>query len=483
MAKGRMTTKMREDGIKCSGYGVLPKYPMLDPDLELGAKALYAYFCSHRGKSETVYPSRERILNDLKINKDTYYRYLKQLLSNDYIRIDKRHGQNSAFSNNTYTIISCPEKYSQEPTEPGRIKTYALIAEQGLEKAGWGLIPKSVMLDDRISIKAKAVYAYLCAFAGTETCCSPKQEHMLHHLGISYNSLRKYLKELRTFDLLLVCQRYTDGKLSFNDYILVRNPDEAKAVLDHTVTVSGTTPRTPKRQHPSFIFTPQSAKKQDMRKQDIGNQDITKADANITSPKSLPELNNTLLKQSISPISSTKREQGRSPRKPGLMDIKEIYKKDLITEIVQNEGLPYTLCSSATGIRAAIEYITKTSCPSATADLADRQQYQLFVSGLTEMLTPGKPTLIRGASVTYAAVVDALNLCITAGTDNYGDPYAEALGFYEAVSARYNRASRKTEIKNPLGYMKAMIWTELISGELESQSNYNYYTEKQAVGE
>ena len=51
MEKQDMTLpdRLRLEGVNCLGYGVVPKYAMLDRDLSITAKAIYAYFCSMSG--------------------------------------------------------------------------------------------------------------------------------------------------------------------------------------------------------------------------------------------------------------------------------------------------------------------------------------------------------------------------------------------------------------------------------------------------
>jgi hypothetical protein len=46
--------ELRIEGIKYKGYGVLPKYVMIDPDLTIEAKGIYAYFCSYAGSGNTA---------------------------------------------------------------------------------------------------------------------------------------------------------------------------------------------------------------------------------------------------------------------------------------------------------------------------------------------------------------------------------------------------------------------------------------------
>ena len=65
--------RLKIEGINFKGFGVLPKYVMMDTDLTLEAKTIYAYFCSYSGAGDTVFPRRDRILADLQIGKQSYY--------------------------------------------------------------------------------------------------------------------------------------------------------------------------------------------------------------------------------------------------------------------------------------------------------------------------------------------------------------------------------------------------------------------------
>ena len=90
---------------------------------------------------------------------------------------------------------------------------------------GFGILPKSVMTDTRISIQAKGVFAYLVTFAGNGTTAFPKRETIMHHLGIGKDSLSKYLKELKNSGYLEVEQVKTDkGRFSHNVYKLIPCP-------------------------------------------------------------------------------------------------------------------------------------------------------------------------------------------------------------------------------------------------------------------
>ena len=62
---------------------------------------------------------------------------------------------------------------------------------------GYGIIPKIVMRDKNLSIEAKAIYAYLIAFAGDKKTCYPSRDLMCKELGISINRFTKHLKKLK----------------------------------------------------------------------------------------------------------------------------------------------------------------------------------------------------------------------------------------------------------------------------------------------
>jgi len=67
------------------GYGLIAKTVMRDKTLPAGPKALYAYLASYTGKGNpTCFPSMKTICNELRINKDTYSKYLQALIDAGY---------------------------------------------------------------------------------------------------------------------------------------------------------------------------------------------------------------------------------------------------------------------------------------------------------------------------------------------------------------------------------------------------------------
>lgn len=89
-----------------------------------------------------------------------------------------------------------------------------------INKDGYGFVPKLVMQDRSISISAKAVYAYFCSFTGSGDCCFPTRKKICYDLGISNDSLSKYIKQLVDNGYLQVEQIKENGRFSHNVYKL-----------------------------------------------------------------------------------------------------------------------------------------------------------------------------------------------------------------------------------------------------------------------
>ena len=171
---------IRVEGINCKGFGIVAKAVMLDENISIEAKAIYAYFCSFAGSGSTSFPSRSKILKDLNISKSTYYSHFNRLVEQDYIRVE-RSNQGNLMGRNIYTIVSKPAKFVSvnDNEKAGRIMM------SGLKSAGYGTVPKAVMQDDRLSIKAKGIYAYFCSLTGRGESAFPRKDVIIGHLGIS----------------------------------------------------------------------------------------------------------------------------------------------------------------------------------------------------------------------------------------------------------------------------------------------------------
>ena len=82
---------------------------------------------------------------------------------------------------------------------------------------------KIVMQDRNLSIRAKAIYAYLWIMAGRDWACSPSRKKIQNDLGISSESLNKYLRELIDAEHIIREQTKVNGRFSRNIYKIKRN--------------------------------------------------------------------------------------------------------------------------------------------------------------------------------------------------------------------------------------------------------------------
>lgn len=86
---------------------------------------------------------------------------------------------------------------------------------------GFGTVEKWVLTDPKIHASAKGLYALLCAFAGDKGHAFPGTELLRHQLGLSKNTLHKYIKQLEEFGVIRVEQERKGGKFSQNTYLLL----------------------------------------------------------------------------------------------------------------------------------------------------------------------------------------------------------------------------------------------------------------------
>jgi len=97
------------------------------------------------------------------------------------------------------------------------------IKLNGVLSKGYGLAPKLVMIDQDLSIEAKAIYCYISSFCGNGTTAFPSVELIMHHLGIGKNRFYRYRKELVNKGYIKVHRRREGQKSISNLYELNMN--------------------------------------------------------------------------------------------------------------------------------------------------------------------------------------------------------------------------------------------------------------------
>lgn len=441
--------QLKVEGINFKGFGILPKYVMLDPDLSIEAKTIYAYFCSFAGNGSATFPGRDKILSDLPMSKDAYYKHFRQLTDQGYITVEQQGGKSGAiYGKNIYTLVSNPKKFSEKPEDTKHGLAYSRISFSGLKAAGFGMIPKAVMIDPRLPVKAKGVYAYFCSFTGSGNNAFPKKEKILFHLGIAEKTYYKFYKLLTELNYITAVQRHIDGRLQVNDYYLNDTPNAANA---QKKTVFSCSTQDSKNQDTELEI--QDGKKQDTEKQDTQIQDSKNQDTN----KNNSNKNNVLYNHSLN-------QQPAQPEQiEGARDVKRDISYEVETELLKQKKLPYYFKADPEKMIAAIHFMVEwdTFFPNGYKDGFEQRIYNLFVEALIEMCCADKPMALKGNITTYAKVIDKINQLA-----KFEDYYVDISEFADPARENYKRAALDQDIRNPMQYMKACIWDAMQTGSI-----------------
>ncbi len=113
--------------------------------------------------------------------------------------------------------------------EEANLKSF--IQLRSILSQGYGFSPQIVMRDIRLTAEAKAIYAYMASFAGTNLTAFPTIELQLHELNMSakrYYKHRKLLEDLGYITIQRTTTKLASGKVvrDKNIYILEQFPVE-----------------------------------------------------------------------------------------------------------------------------------------------------------------------------------------------------------------------------------------------------------------
>lgn len=92
------------------GYGTVPTMVMVDRELTIEAKAIFAYFAACIGAGDTHFPSVEGICKDLNMGIERFRRHKKLLVDRGYLTIQKDPAANGRFGRNVYVIQQMESK-------------------------------------------------------------------------------------------------------------------------------------------------------------------------------------------------------------------------------------------------------------------------------------------------------------------------------------------------------------------------------------
>jgi hypothetical protein len=456
---------LRVEGIMCKGFGLIYKFLMIDTDLPLESKAIYAYFASLVGNGTTTFPSAATITHHLSIDKDTYYKYLKPLTEQGYVEKTKSIPKDGKFSHNIYTLMSNPKKFNDAPSVASHTEAYNKIRLHGLKAAGYGMIPKAVMFDSRLHIKAKGLYAYFCSFSGSGNVSFPKLENLLFHLGIASCTYRKYNRQLIDTNYVTVTRRVEGGRFTGNDYYLNENPDITNVKPEKPESIDNSA------FSPCVVFsdTVKSAAvdADTVKPEIIDNTESVPCVVFSDTVNSTTTINNSNIKTIINQSIYQQNE-----KVDGEIDFNDGEKNTtVLEELFKYRGIPYRYNRDMDKATQAIHILNEyETFVNGYSDPFEQSAYNLLNTALIEMITSPSEMTFRGSTTNYAKVLQALNSQIEFSEDTEGD-YATIYNVRESVLNDYKNAVKQKSIKNHLSYMKACIWSVLNTGNISMHAD------------
>ena len=99
-----------------------------------------------------------------------------------------------------------------------------ILEVEGINAQGFGMIAKMVMLDQRLTIEAKAIYSYFCSYAGGGSTAFPSVSKIVYDLKISKDRYYNHFKLLVECGYITIRQTKDKGKFANNIYRIMSNP-------------------------------------------------------------------------------------------------------------------------------------------------------------------------------------------------------------------------------------------------------------------
>lgn len=509
-----LINKLKVEGILFKGFGHIPKFVMSDTDLSIEAKAIYAYFCSFAGAGDCAFPSRNKILYDLNVSKDCYYKHYNKLIDQGYLKvdqqktIDKETGK-AKLSYNTYTLIANPKKYSEKlEASPGDEKC-SRIRIGGMKSQGYGTIAKAPMQDRRISLKAKGIYAYFCSFSGAGDCAFPELENIIWHLQIPKSTYYIHYRSLINTNYITAIQRNIDGRYSINDYYINETPCEMpsteKQDADKCIENTGLFPGTENQDTDKYIESSciipstgkQDTEKPYTEKPYIENQDTNNTNSINTNSiynyqsinPDIEKVKTTIIDRSMENKVNSYKHNDKSITQRSLLNVKKaaikshstsvnvsnglntkkeyyghfyaessnqlvekesLSKKDIFREIQRANLIPIGICNSHNNTATIVQLLSEN-----TRFNEERSQiaFDIFKAALSEMLSDKETRNYGTRRLSNKDILNKVNANINITSD-----YIIFNGtLVDEIVDDFCQGSIKSEIRNYKGYMKTCI--------------------------
>ena len=475
------------EGINAKGFGNLPKVVMFDLDLTIEAKAIYAYFCSFAGRGSTAFPGRDKILFDLQVGKNSYYRHFKLLTGQGYILVKQRM-VNNLKSQNLYSLVSSPKKFAEAQDVLKKEEQYSLIRTYGLRKLGYGQIPKIVMQDRRLDIKSKGIYAFFACLLGNGDTVAPRRDDILFYLKIAHGAYEKYLQMLIDFGYITKVQLHSGLAFGRNEFTLTEFPDKEKMHVQ--LGKGGRHPRTVKvvrgpldRGNANALLGQRAgneyAENEYAENGYTGGNTKTAANAVIQSSQQRAEngdaenqyaengpskINNTKNKQYLKSIDQTalKATEKTEGHHDAENQSKETTDRRPSTKAALSRADAEALVLGA--VRYPLAGENNSNGPAGENDF-EQAVFDLFTEALVSMMSSGDQMSFNSTLVSSEMIYDKFKQCAsqTAGCLSVSELAKAASGDY--IDGLTYNLGQGTDIRNKVRYMESCIWNAFLVGK------------------
>lgn len=294
--------------IDSKGYGKIYKTVMRNRDLPLLAKTIYAYLCAYAGCGDTAFPKREKILRDLRINKDTFTKHLARLVKGGYITKER------TASGNLYTVMQSVPSLTDADVSPEKQNTDLLIFES-VAAHGFGTVPKVVMLDPGLTPQAKAIYAYFASFSGAGTTAFPRRTTIMRELRIgSMGTYYQHFNLLVEHGYITVEQRKSNGRFDICIYrlnSLVPPAGQVESAMSEKLEHGGKVLKKADGTSEKALSEKPVSEKSELRKTRQANNIkniVTRNSYFITEQEYNHQDNSSAMKRSVSPMRFTQKD-------------------------------------------------------------------------------------------------------------------------------------------------------------------------------
>lgn len=352
------------------------------------------------------------------------------------------------------------------------------------KKRGFSIIPNSVARNKYLSQKAKGLYVHIMSYITIESDDFTLTKAFLLNESLegekafekSWNELKnagflkvyftrgergRWITEYELLDTATNPETHTfycdqDGNITSTNLDRARKKEEVDSDPEEDIQANSTvTPiwgGTVEKQNNSDR-TPQNGRYRDGRCGKGGNNNNT--------------LNNTLNNTELIQFNSFQEEQKK------LASMDEVKRKEHLKAKVQEEcidkmEIPYWYQKDRDRTEIAIHTLTDWELYlQNNKDSPKRAIFVVFNDALIEMCTSSESMSFKNSTVSYAKVIDKINLLIEPGKDTRTGSFVMFSCFCDFVMGKFMDALVSRNINNYIKYMQSVIWESLQEYDLK----------------